>query len=272
MTGLTRNPWNLERTPGGVEREESAAIAAGLSPIGIGSDLAISVRGPAAARPVSVVQGDPRPHPLHRTLRAIDGSEPLLAHRADGPSTSATSPWASILQGPDGLDGYAIHAKSTGPANPRPERQIIPVFSGAAVEPGFGPVDREVAAAPAAAAELLRDRGCEVEEVRIPALEQNNLRRYGLLHFMRANWGRYIRGVVGDRRDELHFIGKSYFDVPDPPFAYIDAEIKVDGLEAAMAAYFNGMMSCFARSFPLPPRFRDFRNTSSTGKECPRLT
>src|SRR6266704_1452480 len=48
LTGLTRNPWNLERTPGGSSGGESAAIAAGLSPIGIGSDLAISVRGPAA--------------------------------------------------------------------------------------------------------------------------------------------------------------------------------------------------------------------------------
>jgi aspartyl-tRNA(Asn)/glutamyl-tRNA(Gln) amidotransferase subunit A len=48
VTGLSRNPWNLDRTPGGSSGGESAAIAAGLSPIGIGSDLAISVRGPAA--------------------------------------------------------------------------------------------------------------------------------------------------------------------------------------------------------------------------------
>ena len=36
VTGLSRNPWNLERTPGGSSGGESAAIAAGLSPIGIG--------------------------------------------------------------------------------------------------------------------------------------------------------------------------------------------------------------------------------------------
>ena len=48
VTGLSRNPWNLDRTPGGSSGGESAAIAAGLSPIGIGSDVAISVRGPAA--------------------------------------------------------------------------------------------------------------------------------------------------------------------------------------------------------------------------------
>jgi aspartyl-tRNA(Asn)/glutamyl-tRNA(Gln) amidotransferase subunit A len=41
VTGLSRNPWNLDRTPGGSSGGESAAIAAGLSPIGIGSDVAI---------------------------------------------------------------------------------------------------------------------------------------------------------------------------------------------------------------------------------------
>jgi aspartyl-tRNA(Asn)/glutamyl-tRNA(Gln) amidotransferase subunit A len=48
VTGRTNNPWNLDRTPGGSSGGESAAIAAGMSPIGIGSDVAISVRGPAA--------------------------------------------------------------------------------------------------------------------------------------------------------------------------------------------------------------------------------
>jgi aspartyl-tRNA(Asn)/glutamyl-tRNA(Gln) amidotransferase subunit A len=34
VTGRTNNPWNLERTPGGSSSGESAAIAAGMSPIG----------------------------------------------------------------------------------------------------------------------------------------------------------------------------------------------------------------------------------------------
>jgi aspartyl-tRNA(Asn)/glutamyl-tRNA(Gln) amidotransferase subunit A len=48
LTGRTNNPWNLGRTPGGSSGGESAAIAAGMSPLGLGSDVAISVRGPAA--------------------------------------------------------------------------------------------------------------------------------------------------------------------------------------------------------------------------------
>ena len=45
--GRTLNPWDAERTPGGSSGGEAAAIAAGLSPLGIGSDVAISIRGPA---------------------------------------------------------------------------------------------------------------------------------------------------------------------------------------------------------------------------------
>src|SRR5580658_5076325 len=47
LHGRTRNPWDLDRTPGGSSGGESAAIAAGLSAAGLGSDSGGSVRVPA---------------------------------------------------------------------------------------------------------------------------------------------------------------------------------------------------------------------------------
>src|SRR6201998_826286 len=47
LHGQTRNPWDLERTPGGSSGGESAAIAAGMSAAGLGSDSGGSVRVPA---------------------------------------------------------------------------------------------------------------------------------------------------------------------------------------------------------------------------------
>lgn len=48
LTGISRNPWNLEHTPGGSSGGASAAVTAGLGPLAVGTDGAGSVRIPAA--------------------------------------------------------------------------------------------------------------------------------------------------------------------------------------------------------------------------------
>jgi Asp-tRNA(Asn)/Glu-tRNA(Gln) amidotransferase A subunit family amidase len=47
LHGTTRNPWNLERTPGGSSGGTAASVAGGLLPIATGSDGGGSIRGPA---------------------------------------------------------------------------------------------------------------------------------------------------------------------------------------------------------------------------------
>ena len=45
--GTSRNPWNLEHTPGGSSGGSAGAIAAGLTPLEVGSDIGGSIRTPA---------------------------------------------------------------------------------------------------------------------------------------------------------------------------------------------------------------------------------
>src|SRR6202790_2417351 len=170
LTGRANNPWNLDRTPGGSSGGESAAIAAGMSPLGLGSDLAISIRGPAAQTGII-------------GLKATHGRIPMTGiwSRAPrrfwhvGPMARSVRDIAlaySLLAGPDGADGF-----STSPltfdagVGASPDRRLR---VGWLVEPGFGPIDSEVAATVQAAAAALQNAGCLVEPVRIPALERDD--------------------------------------------------------------------------------------------------
>ncbi len=82
LTGRANNPWNLDRTPGGSSGGESAAIAAGMSPLGLGTDLAISDPRPGGKYRDRRPEGNARARPHDRDL--AEGPAAILARRPDG--------------------------------------------------------------------------------------------------------------------------------------------------------------------------------------------
>ena len=254
LTGRTNNPWNLERTSGGSTGGEAAMIAAGLSPIGIGSDVAISVRGPAAFNGIAA-------------LKATHGRIPYTGHFPTamskywhvGPMARSVGDVAlgyRILSGMDGIDPYAIHAIDAQPAGPGHTGHAIRV--GWVSDQAFGPVDAEITSAIAAAAMHLRDLGCEVEEVRLPFMEKDWLSPFFTLWYgeMIPFAQKYARG----REHELHAVLSGLVATPLPSLLeYVDAQAQVEQLKSAFAGYFQryDVLLCPVNPFTAPRHAQD---------------
>src|ERR1700727_1483690 len=135
LTGRTNNPWNLDLTPGGSSGGESAAIAAGMSPLGLGTDLAISLRGPAAHTGLVSLKATPGRVPM----TGIWPREPRRFWHV-GPMARSIRDLSlafSVLGGPDGQDGYSSSAIPFDAGVGSNKERLLRV--GWLIEPGFGP-------------------------------------------------------------------------------------------------------------------------------------
>lgn len=87
LYGRTNNPWNLERTPGGSSGGQAAIIAAGGSPVGLGTDIGGSLRIPAtfcgiaSLKPTAGRLPDPGRYSVPIGQRAIVSQVGPLARR-----------------------------------------------------------------------------------------------------------------------------------------------------------------------------------------------
>jgi aspartyl-tRNA(Asn)/glutamyl-tRNA(Gln) amidotransferase subunit A len=236
LTGRTNNPWNLDLTPGGSSGGESAAIAAGMSPLGLGTDLAISLRGPAA-------------HTGIVSLKATHGRVPMTGIWPREPrrfwhvgpmarSIRDLSLAFSQLVGSDGQDGYSSSAIPFDYGTDSSSKRALRV--GWLVEPGFGPVDRETAATVEAAAIALKEFGHTVESVRIPALERDfALDVFSRLHVLEMKPG-FVKTTAGRSENEIGDMARFMLSLPDtPPADYIDAAQAAERLKDGYAEYFQ---------------------------------
>ncbi len=248
LSGRSNNPWDVTRTPGGSSGGESAAIAAGMSPIGLGTDLAISVRGPAAQTGITSMKATHGRVPM-------TGIWPRVPRRFwhVGPMARSVRDIAlafSQLVGPDGQDAFATSTVQFDAGIGRqPYRQLR---VGWMVGPGFGPVDPEVAATVKAAAEALKDIGVFVVQVSIPALERDfPLDVFNRLHVMEMKPA-FAEATAG-HQDEMYKMAKTMLSLPDTSMKdYIDAEQAVERLRDGYADYFSRYDALITHVLPIP--------------------
>ncbi|HEY4080543.1 MAG TPA: amidase [Burkholderiaceae bacterium] len=253
LSGRTLNPWNLDRSPGGSSGGESAAIAANMSPLGIGTDIAISVRGPAALTGIMGFK------PTHGRI-PMTGIWPRVPRRFwhAGPMARTVRDLAlaySIMAGPDGTDGYSVSPLSmdTG-VGVKPNRQLR---VGWLVEPGFGAVEPAVAKVVQAAAEALRGQGVVVEPGRIPVLEQiNALELLWKLQAMESKPA--FRKATAGHEDKIFKHAQGVLDTPDTSIEdFVDAEQKIEFMRDGFASYFRSYDALICPVIPVSSHGHD---------------
>jgi amidase len=168
LHGQTRNPWDLARSPGGSSGGESAAIAAGLSAAGLGSDSGGSVRLPAHFTGICALKPTPGRVPGRGHLPPCVGPFSILG--AIGPMARTMADVSLLfrtLQGHDPADPISAPVPLRIPSLEELRACTIGFFE----DDGLVPVTPETRAAVQVAATVLRDAGFRVEPFRPSTLE-----------------------------------------------------------------------------------------------------
>ena len=169
LHGRTRNPWDLDRTPGGSSGGESAAIAAGMSAAGLGSDSGGSVRVPAHFTGICSLKPTPGRIPGRGHLPPCVGPFSILG--AIGPMARTIGDVTLLFRelcGHDSLDPVSPPVALTDPSPVELRAKAIGFFE----DDGLVPVTPETRAAVNDAARALREAGFRVEPFRPRTLEQ----------------------------------------------------------------------------------------------------
>ena len=168
--GLTRNPWDLSKNPGGSSSGAGAAVAAGYGPLHLGTDIGGSVRLPAGWCGIFTLKPSLGRIPI----------DPPYAGRVAGPMTRTVTDAAlmmGVLAQPDDRDTMSLPAQSIDWQ--RLERDVNGLRIGYLPDIGVGlPVDPEIAAAVEAAAKRFEAAGARVERM-APLHDPRDVRRHG---------------------------------------------------------------------------------------------
>lgn len=158
LTGTTRNPWDLEKTPGGSSLGAASSVAAGITPFALGTDGGGSIRVPSSFSGVFGIKAQ-----FGRVPVFPASATPTLAHV--GPLARTVRDAALLLKvisGHDRRDPFSV----AGP---------VPDYLGACELPvkgmriawsptlGYAKPTPEVVAITEAAVKTFEELGCEVE-------------------------------------------------------------------------------------------------------------
>lgn len=194
--GVTRNPWNPQKTPGGSSGGSSSAVAAGMVPLATATDAGGSTREPAAFTGLVGLK------PSHARIPKGNGFANWSVHGAVTRTVADTARYLDVVAGPDDRD-----RQSLPPVGYRYEDVIETAdVSGLRVvwsaDHGYAPVEREVAEIARRAAERLI-AAAKLTEVQESFRPTNVYRHWGAIMLVNIETDLTEQGILPDGFDML---------------------------------------------------------------------
>ena len=223
--GVSRNPWNPDRTPGGSSGGEAAALAAGLTYVTIGSDIGGSIRIPAHF--CGVYGHKP-------TLGVI----PQRGHVPPPPGTPPSPPSTLAVAGPLARSAADLKASLEALGGPYGDDALAYRWS---LPPGRG-----ARLADYRMGYVLDDRACPVSAEVKPALE-------GAIGALRKAGATLEEGWPPGISAEVQYA--TYLDLLWTTFSFLMRDDQVDALRALAASEPNTHRGRQARAWTASPRY-----------------
>lgn len=216
--GPARNPWDLDRVPGGSSGGSAAAVAAGMAPLSLGSDTGGSVRCPAALCGVTGLKptyGRISRYGLVAFASSLDQIGPIT------PSVRDAALLLEVVAGHDPLDSTSVDCPV--PAYTASLDKPLDGLRLGIIREHFGEgLDPEVERAVREAVDVYRSLGASVSEISLPhgkyavavyyiiapCEASGNLARYDGVHYGRRADEEKIVAELEAQRRELRAAGR----------------------------------------------------------------
>lgn len=206
--GRTNNPWNLALSPGGSSGGESAIIAAGGSPLGLGSDAGGSVRFPANC--TGIVSIKPTSGRVPRTGHYPGPGGTLDALWQIGPLARHIEDLALILEVISGPDFHDAAIAPVPLGDPR-KVELKTLRAAFFTDNGIVSPAAEIAEVVRAAVRKLSGHVAAIEEIRPPEIEQTYEIFLGLFC---ADGGAGLEGLIQSAgTNEIHPLMKRVLEI-----------------------------------------------------------
>jgi len=228
LWGVSRNPWNTAFTPGGSSGGAAASLAAGTTTLATGSDIAGSIRIPAAC--CGVVGFKP---PYGRVPQ--DPPYNLDTYCHEGPLARTVADCArmeNVLAGPHQRDIATLRPKLEIPDALGDIRNRRIAYS---LDLGYFEVDAEVLSNTNSALDVFRGLGCQVDEVALPWSDTTRLAAWAHLHHL---FGTDVARELEGGRDRMTSYARAFAEqsLNTTAVAFLEATTLAAEMYAPLAA------------------------------------